>query len=153
MLTYNTIYSYSTIFYTLLPYTRIVYYSLAILLYTGILGSIWKEKISILDFFYKEKILKKKKTKCKIIVCKLTLKSNKKILFHLKNFLFFLTDACKHNERVSSTLFFLFNEGKLEIRRSVRFSRSEVITYTTSMRKRLRNEKKGILVDISNMEV
>ena len=28
-----------------------------------------------------------------------------------------------------------------------------VITYTTSMRKRLRNEKKGILVDISNMEV
>ena len=50
-------------------------------------------------------------------------------------------------------LFFLFNEGKLEIRRSVRFSRSEVITYTTSMRKRLRNEKKGILVDISNMEV
>lgn len=55
MLTYNTIYSYSTIFYTLLPYTRIVYYSLAILLYTGILGSIWKEKISILDFFIKKK--------------------------------------------------------------------------------------------------
>lgn len=44
MLTYNTIYSYSTIFYTLLPYTCIVYYSLATLLYTGILGSIWKEK-------------------------------------------------------------------------------------------------------------
>lgn len=63
MLTYNTIYSYSTIFYTLLPYTRIVYYSLAILLYTSILGSIWKEKkkISILDFFVKKKILKKEK--------------------------------------------------------------------------------------------
>lgn len=74
-----------------------------------------------------------------------------KILFHLKIF-FFLTDACKHNERVSSTLF-LFNEGKLEIRRSVRFSWCKVITYTTSMRKRLRSEKKGILVDISNMEV
>lgn len=44
MLTYNTIYSYSTIFYALLPYTCIVYYSLATLLYTGILGSIWKEK-------------------------------------------------------------------------------------------------------------
>ena len=44
MLTYNTIYSYSTIFYTLLPYTRIVYYSLAILLYTGILGLIWKKR-------------------------------------------------------------------------------------------------------------
>ena len=48
---------------------------------------------------------------------------------------------------------FFFNEGKLEIRRSGRFSRVKVITYTTSMRKRLRNEKKGILVDISNMEV
>lgn len=61
---YNTIYSYSTIFYTLLPYTRIVYYSLAILLYTSILGSIWKEKkISILDFFVKKKILKKEKKK------------------------------------------------------------------------------------------
>lgn len=59
---YNTIYSYSTIFYTLLPYTRIVYYSLAILLYTSILGFIWKEKkISILDFFVKKKILKKEK--------------------------------------------------------------------------------------------
>ena len=67
MLTYNTIYSYSTIFYTLLPYTRIVYYSLAILLYTGILGSIWKEKISILDFFYKEKILKKKNQSAKLL--------------------------------------------------------------------------------------
>lgn len=93
MLTYNTIYSYSTIFYTLLPYTRIVYYSLAILLYTGILGSIWKEKKKRLVywiFFIKKKNPKKKekKTKCKIIVCKLTLKSKKKILFHLKNFLF-----------------------------------------------------------------
>ena len=63
MLTYNTIYSYSTIFYTLLPYTRIVYYSLAILLYTGILGSIRKEKISILDFFFKRKNPKKEKNK------------------------------------------------------------------------------------------
>lgn len=56
MLTYNTIYLYSTIFYTLLPYTHIVYYSLATLLYTGILGSIWKEK-------KKKKIIKKKKKK------------------------------------------------------------------------------------------
>lgn len=56
MLTYNTIYSYSTIFYTLLPYTCIVYYSLATLLYTGILGSIWKEK-------KKKKKNKKKKEK------------------------------------------------------------------------------------------
>lgn len=55
MLTYNTIYSYSTIFYTLLPYTRIVYYSLAILLYTGILGSIWKKE--------KEEKIKKEKEK------------------------------------------------------------------------------------------
>jgi hypothetical protein len=59
MLTYNTIYSYSTIFYTLLPYTRIVYYSLAILLYTGILGSIWKEK--------EEKNKKKRKRKCQTL--------------------------------------------------------------------------------------
>ena len=57
MLTYNTIYSYSTIFYTLLPYTRIVYYSLAILLYTGILGLIWKKE--------KEEKNKKKKRKRK----------------------------------------------------------------------------------------
>lgn len=63
MLTYNTIYSYSTIFYTLLPYTRIVYYSLAVLLYTGILGSIWKEKKRLVYwiFFIKKKILKKEK--------------------------------------------------------------------------------------------
>lgn len=40
----NIVYTYSIIFYTLLQYTRIVYYSLAILLYTSILGSIWKEK-------------------------------------------------------------------------------------------------------------
>ena len=56
MLTYNTIYLYSTIFYTLLPYTHIVYYSLATLLYTGILGSIWKEK-------EEKKKIKKKKVK------------------------------------------------------------------------------------------
>lgn len=61
MLTYNTIYSYSTIFYTLLPYTRIVYYSLAILLYTGILGSIWKEKKK------KKKKNKKRKRKCQTL--------------------------------------------------------------------------------------
>ena len=64
MLTYNTIYSYSTIFYTLLPYTRIVYYSLAILLYTGILGSIWKEKKK------KKKIKKKEKESVKHYPCK-----------------------------------------------------------------------------------
>ena len=65
MLTYNTIYSYSTIFYTLLPYTRIVYYSLAILLYTSILGSIWKEKKRSVYwiFFCKEKNPKKRKKK------------------------------------------------------------------------------------------
>ena len=63
MLTYNTIYSYSTIFYTLLPYTRIVYYSLAILLYTGILGLIWKKE-------KEEKIKKKKKKVSNIIVAR-----------------------------------------------------------------------------------
>lgn len=59
MLTYNTIYSYSTIFYTLLPYTRIVYYSLAILLYTGILGLIWKKR--------KRRKNKKRKRKCQTL--------------------------------------------------------------------------------------
>ena len=63
MLTYNTIYSYSTIFYTLLPYTRIVYYSLAILLYTGILELIWKKE-------KEEKIKKKKKKESNIIVAR-----------------------------------------------------------------------------------
>lgn len=61
---YNTIYSYSTIFYTLLLYTHIVYYSLAILLYTGILGSIWKEKKK------KKKKIKKKKKVSNIIVAR-----------------------------------------------------------------------------------
>ena len=59
MLTYNTIYSYSTIFYTLLPYTRIVYYSLAILLYTGILGLFWKKR--------KRRKNKKRKRKCQTL--------------------------------------------------------------------------------------
>lgn len=72
MLTYNTIYSYSTIFYTLLPYTRIVYYSLAILLYTGILGLIWKKK-------EKEEKIKKEKEKesVKHYRCKRIMKKHK----------------------------------------------------------------------------
>ena len=46
-----------------------------------------------------------------------------------------------------------YSKKKIEIKRSGRLFKDEVITYTTSMKKRLRNEKKGILVDISNMEV
>lgn len=69
MLTYNTIYSYSTIFYTLLPYTRIVYYSLAILLYTGILGLIWKKE--------KEEKIKKEKESVKHYRCKRIMKKHK----------------------------------------------------------------------------
>lgn len=69
MLTYNTIYSYSTIFYTLLPYTRIVYYSLAILLYTGILGLIWKKE--------KEEKIKKEKENVKHYRCKRIMKKHK----------------------------------------------------------------------------
>ena len=101
-------------------------------LYTSILGSIWKEKkISILDFFCKEKNPKKrKKNKVQNYCLQANIEKQEKDIISFKNFLFFLTDACKHNERVSSTLF-LFNEGKLEIKRSGRFSRSEVITYTT----------------------
>ena len=99
MLTYNTIYSYSTIFYTLLPYTRIVYYSLAILLYTSILGSIWKEKkISILDFFCKEKNPKKrKKNKVQNYCLQANIEKQEKDIISFKNFLFF--SSMKENSK------------------------------------------------------
>ena len=75
------------------------------------------------------------------------IEKQEKDIISFKNFLFLLMRASIMKGFLQ--LFFLFNEGKLEIKRSGRFSRSEVITYTTSMRKRLRNEKKGILTHIS----
>ena len=90
MLTYNTIYSYSTIFYTLLPYTRIVYYSLAILLYTSILGSIWKEKKKdqYTGFFCKEKNPKKEKNKVQNYCLQASIEKQEKDIISFENFLF-----------------------------------------------------------------
>ena len=76
------------------------------------------------------------------------IEKQEKDIISFENFLFFLLMRASIMKGFLQ-LFFLFNEGKLEIKRSGRFSRSEVITYTTSMRKRLRNEKKGILTHIS----
>lgn len=99
MLTYNTIYSYSTIF------------SCDIIVY-------WYTRIDLERKEKEEKKIKKERKR-------------------------------KYQTLSSQANNIYIQTGVSEIKRSGQFSRSEVITYTTSMRKRLRNEKKGILVDIS----
>ena len=58
------------------------------------------------------------------------IEKQEKDIISFENFLFFLLMRASIMKGFLQ-VFFLFNEGKLEIKRSGQFSRSEVITYTT----------------------